>query len=172
MSRFPRPEEQFPRLGAEPERPRSRGHVVRMALFYTIWTLLSLSLVGLALGMIFGKGDTGFLVMLFVFGIFGFLVGYHANHFLRDLKAQTVAREGSILRKWHKGNLLIFFFPSYYIMVGDHIYSVKRDEYAMLLEDDLVRITCFPHSLTVERVERYDNNEKQFVPATSGATGH
>jgi hypothetical protein len=143
-----------------------------MAIFYSFWSLLSLGLVSLALIKIFGAGDTGFLVMLFVFGIFGLLVGYHAKNFLRDLSARPVPREGSILRKWHKGNLFIFFFPSYYIMVGDHIYSVKRDEYAMLLEDDVVRVTCFPYSLTVERLERYDSNEKQFVPATSGAAGY
>ncbi len=50
------------------------------------------------------------------------------------------------------------------------IFSVSRVEFAMLLEQDEVRVTCFPHSATVERLERYDESEKGFIPATHGAT--
>jgi predicted RNA-binding protein with RPS1 domain len=50
------------------------------------------------------------------------------------------------------------------------IFTVSRIEYAMLLEQDEVRVTCYPHSATVERLERYDESEKGFVPATHGAT--
>jgi hypothetical protein len=50
------------------------------------------------------------------------------------------------------------------------IFTVSRIEYAMLLEQDEVRVTCYPHSATVERLERYDESEKGFVLATHGAT--
>jgi hypothetical protein len=50
------------------------------------------------------------------------------------------------------------------------IFVISRVEYAMLLELDLVKVTCFPHSATVERLERYDESEKRFIPATAGAT--
>jgi hypothetical protein len=50
------------------------------------------------------------------------------------------------------------------------IFVVSRVEYAMLLELDLVKVTHYPHSATVERLERYDESEKRFIPATSGAT--
>jgi hypothetical protein len=50
------------------------------------------------------------------------------------------------------------------------IFVISRVEYAMLLELDLVKVTCYPHSATVERLERYDESEKRFIPATSGAT--
>lgn len=170
MSQIPRFNEKFPTLN-DPPKLKRRSHVVRMALFYGFWTALSGALVLLALFKIV-TGDSGLIVMFVVFGIIGYLVGYHARHYVRDLKAEPVVREGSILRKWHKGNVLIVLFPSYYMMVDDHIYSVHRDEYAMLLEDDQVRITCYPHSLVVEKLERYDSNTKQFVPATSGAAGY
>ena len=170
MSRDRRYDEQFPTLN-DPPKYKRRGHVVRMAIFYGFWTALSGALVALSLFMIV-TGDSGLIVMFVVFGIIGLLVGYHFSHYMRDLSAQPVVREGSILRKWHKGNVLIVLFPSYYLMVDDHIYSVHRDEYAMLLEDDQVRITCYPHSLVVEKLERYDSNTKQFVPATSGAAGY
>jgi S1 RNA binding domain len=50
------------------------------------------------------------------------------------------------------------------------IFVISRIEYAMLLELDLVKVTCYPHSATVERLERYDESEKRYIPATTGAT--
>jgi hypothetical protein len=41
----------------------------------------------------------------------------------------------------------------------------------MLLERDTVRVVCYPHSNTVERLDRYDDIEKKFIPATDGADG-
>jgi hypothetical protein len=49
------------------------------------------------------------------------------------------------------------------------LFSVTRNEYAMLLEHDVVRITCYPHSNTVERLDRYDEIEKKFISALDGA---
>jgi len=50
------------------------------------------------------------------------------------------------------------------------IFVISRIEYAMLLELDLVKVTHYPHSATVELLERYDESEKRFIPATTGAT--
>ena len=50
------------------------------------------------------------------------------------------------------------------------IFVISRIEYAMLLELDLVKVTCYPHSASVGRLERYDESEKRFIPATTGAT--
>ena len=50
------------------------------------------------------------------------------------------------------------------------IFVISRIEYAMLLELDLVKVTYYPHSATVERLDRYDESEKRFIPATTGAT--
>jgi S1 RNA binding domain len=50
------------------------------------------------------------------------------------------------------------------------IFVITRIEYAMLLELDLVKVTCYPNSATVERIERYDESEKRYIPATTGAT--
>ena len=50
------------------------------------------------------------------------------------------------------------------------LFSVTRVEYGMLLEQDMIKVTCYPNSLTVERIDRYDDHEKKFIPATSGAT--
>ena len=97
------------------------------------------------------------------------IIGGFARQYLLDVRAEPVAVEGEVIRKWQKGNLFIFFMPSYYIYVANKIFSIRRQEYAMLLPGDLVRVTCFPHSLTVENLERYDTSTKQYVPAASGA---
>ena len=144
-------------------------HVMLMAVFYTFWALLSLSLVVLAAYKILTE-DTGYLVMFTVFGVIGALTGYQAVHYLSDIGRQPVVCEGEILRKWHKGNLLIFLFPSYYVYVDDKIFSIPRQDYALLLETDLVRISHYPGSLTVDFVERYDSLDKRFVPTAHGVS--
>jgi hypothetical protein len=78
---------------------------------------------------------------------------------------EPVQSEGEIAKKWTKGNLFFFFMPGYYIAVKGQIFTVNRSEYRSLLEEDMVRIRHYPHSLTVEFVERFDEVEKKFVPA-------
>ncbi|HWC28700.1 MAG TPA: hypothetical protein VG845_01350 [Dehalococcoidia bacterium] len=167
MSEFSRNEESFSRFVEEPL--RRRGLVVRMALFYTACALFCDALALLAIYQI-ATGDGGFVVMLAIFGLCGFLTSFQAFNYLRDLNAKPVSLEGEIWRKWHKGNLFLFFMPSYYVNVQGKIFTITRNEYSMVLEDDLVRVSAYPHSLTVELLELYDETNKKFVPAASGAT--
>jgi len=155
-------------VSREKPRPQRRTRVVVMAILYTAFALACGAVFGIAVYQIV-TADSGFIVMLVLSGIFLLVMGYWSIHYLRDLGADPIAIEGELLRKWHKGNLFIFFFPSYYLLVEGKIFAVPREDYAMLLEEDRVRITCFPHSLTVEQVERYDTHEKRFIPARSGA---
>jgi hypothetical protein len=168
MSSFGGEREAFPRLGEE-EPLQHRGRVIMMALFYGGLSLISGTLVAIALYKI-ATGDSGFIFMLSLFGIFGAVFTYWAVHYLRDLSARPVTIQGEVLKKWHKGNIFIFFVPSFYILVDGKIFTIGRQEYAMLLELDLVRISCYPHSLTVEKLERFDETDKKFIPAASGAT--
>jgi hypothetical protein len=169
--------EAFARL--EDEAPlENRGRVVRMAIFHGLVTAGCASLFLLASYMLL-SGDGGFVFMFCLFGFFGLVFGYWWLHYVRDLSARQMIVEGEVMKKWHKGNVFILFFPSYYIAVADKnkpddeggkIFTVTRREYAMLLELDLVRISCYPHSLTIDKLERFDETEKKFIPATSGAT--
>jgi hypothetical protein len=224
-----------------------RRNVIKMALVYTPIALVSFALCAIAVYNI-SQGNTGFYFTLVIFGLLGVLTGSQAVLYLRDLTVTPIEYQGEVVRKWHKGNLLFFFMPSYYITVdskifqgrierveddgayvrlesgvegfvprkeldgerrarsardmvnpGDQvsykvtgvdghgvyklscrkaeersivgkIFVISRIEYAMLLELDLVKVTCYPHSATVESLERYDESEKRFIPATSGAT--
>jgi hypothetical protein len=141
-----------------------------MAFIYSFFAVIGGALVLVAAYEIV-SGSTGFLVML-GFGLFLFLpTAYFAYHYLRDLSAEPIAVEGEVMKKWHKGNVLIFFMPSYYVLVQGKIFSIPRKDYAMLLETDLVRVHCYPNSLAVHRMERYDEVDKKFIPASSGAYG-
>lgn len=147
--------------------PQKRGAVIRMAMFYSALFGVCLALVILALIKIV-NGDGGFLFMFTIFGLMGLLFLYFARLYLRDMTKQPVQIEGEVMKKWHKGNLLFFFLSSYYIVVDKRIISIPVQAYSLLLETDMVRVTCYPHSLTVERIELYDAAAKQFVPAAGG----
>jgi hypothetical protein len=145
-----------------------RGRILRMAALYSAGTVIFMALVILALVHILG-GDTGYLVMFIMFGILSLMTGYWMYQYVRDIGAELTTVEGEVQRKWHKSNLLFFFLPSFYIRVERKIFTIPRLDYASLLETDLVRIHCFPHSLSVELVERYDEVEKRFVLADVGS---
>jgi hypothetical protein len=137
---------------------KNRLRVILMAAFYSFWTLVMAA--GLVIALL-----NGYIILLVLSLIIGALVLHQALHYLRDINARPVLHEGEVMRKWHKGNLLVFFFPSYYIMVERKVFTLSRREYGQVLEDDLVRVMCFPHSLTVERLERYDTTTRDFVLA-------
>jgi hypothetical protein len=157
---------EFSHFTEEPQ--QRRGQVIRMAAFYCVLTVLCAVPVVIALYNI-AVGNLGYLIMLTLFGFFGFLVAFQARLYLRDLSARPVQIEGEIIKKWHKGNLFIFFMPSYYIKVENKIFTVASADYAGLLEEDLIRVKCYPHSLTIELIERYDETKDEFVSANSGA---
>ncbi len=154
----------------EPALPRrsKRGAIVVQALLFTPLAFLMGAGVAFALTNIV-SGDTGYIVMLVVTAILLIVVGYQAWHYIKDLQSDTTSSEGEVTKKWTKGNLFFFFVPSYYIAVKGKIYTVSRNEYRGLLEEDMVRISHYPHSLTVAFVDRYDEVEKKFVPAEPDA---
>lgn len=156
----------FERSGT-PVEPRRRGFVVRMFVIYAIVTAVCGVISGIAIANIV-SGNTGYLVMLTVFGLVTLLTGYWMVAYMRDLKADLVIHEGEIQRKWVRGQVLEFFFQACYISVAGKIFVIRRVDYSSLLETDLVRVHCYPHSLTVEHIERFDEIEKRFIPADGG----
>jgi len=154
---------------AELPRRSKRGSVMFQALVFTPFALLMVAGVIFALVKIL-SGETGYIVMLTVAGLLLVVMGYQAVHYLRDMNASPMSSEGEVSKKWTKGNLFFFFMPSYYIAVKGKIYTITRDQYRGLLEEDMVRIHHYPSTLTVEFVERYDEVEKKFVPAEPDAT--
>ena len=91
--------------GSQPKHATRRGYVNRMALFYGFWTLLSGSLVILAVVEMF-LDDIGYIIMFGVFTPVFILVGYQARHYIMDRNAEVVVSEGEIMKKWDKGNPL------------------------------------------------------------------
>lgn len=79
---------------AVPE-PRRRGFITRMAILYTVISAACAALVVLALINIV-SGNTGYVVMLCVFGLVGFLTTYWMLAYVRDLRAEPITIEGEI----------------------------------------------------------------------------
>jgi hypothetical protein len=156
----------FENAGRAPQ-PNRKAYITRMAALWSLFTVACTVLVVVALVNIV-SGNTGYVVMLGVFGLIGFLTGYWMLAYLRDMKADLITVEGEISRKWVRGQILEFFMQACYLSVEGKIFVVRRIDYAGLLETDLVRINCYPHSLTVVGIERYDEVDKRFVPADGG----
>src|SRR5436190_12818867 len=95
-----------------------RERIVRPAIIYSVATAVFGVVVLVAIYHVM-MGDFGYVIMLCVVGLFGFLTGFQAQQYLRDLSAAPVVLEGEVLRKWNKGNLFLFLMPSYYIYVAD-----------------------------------------------------
>ena len=104
-----------------------------------------------------------------IFGLFTFVTASLAIPYLRDLNERPVIAEGEITRRWAKGNLFFFLMHSHYIAVEGRIYTIARADYVHLYEEDVVKISHYPNSLTVETIELYDTGEKKFVPVRRGA---
>jgi hypothetical protein len=146
------------------QQANKKGSVALQALIFTPLALITGAGVVYAI-MNIVSGDTGFIVLLVVSGTLFLVLGYQALHYLRDLGAEPVVSEGEVGKRWTKGNLFFFFMSSHYVAVKGQIFTVSRQQYRGLLEDDMVRIRHYPHSLTVEYVERFDDVEKKYVPA-------
>jgi xanthosine utilization system XapX-like protein len=145
-----------------------RAQIIVQAVVFT--PLAAVMVAGVVLALVkIASGETGYVVLLFVSGVLAIVLGYQAYHYVRDLGAEPVVTEGEVAKKWTKGNLFFFFMPSYYIAVKGKIYTVTRLQFRGLLEEDLVRIRHYPHTLTVEYIERFDEVEKRFVPAEPDA---
>jgi hypothetical protein len=155
----------------EETRPRKRGQVLLQSAFYVPLFVITAGAFLFALAQIV-TGEYGYIVMLTLATIVGVPLGYQALHVVRDINAALITTEGEVRRKWTKGNLMIFFMPSYYISLEGKIFSIPKADYGGLLEGDLVRVQHFPNSLIVEELERYDEMEKKFIPASSGGTAY
>ncbi len=153
----------FEKASQIPE-PQRRGFIARMAVVTGIATVVCMVPVTLAIANIV-QGNYGYSVMLVIFGLVTLLIGYWFFAYVRDLKAEPIVVEGEIGRKWVRGMIMELFIQSCYISVAGKIFVIKRYDYSTLLETDLVRIQCYPHSLTVERIHRFDENTKRFVTA-------
>jgi hypothetical protein len=158
----------FEKAGQAPQQPQRKAFITRMAVLWTVLTAGAGALVVLALVNIF-SGHTGYVVMLGVFGLIAILTGYWMVAYLRDMRSDLITVEGEVSRKWVRGQILEFFMQACYISTEGKIFVVRRIDYASLLETDLVRVYCYPHSLSVVSIERFDEVDKSFIPADGGS---
>lgn len=140
----------------------ARASVLRTAIIYT--PLFLASAVS-ALLILLGVWDLGFVLLVILLFV-AFLFGYQSVQSLRDLRAEPRTTRGPITRIWSKMDLVVT--RSYYIRVAGNIFRIPfasyydlREEAKRLkaagLEEEYaidVRVVHYPHTGTVESVER------------------
>ena len=74
---------------------------------------------------------------------------------------------GHVLRSLARGVLFALMLT---VLYGVLYVLLQSEDYALLLETDMVRISHYPGSLTVDFVERYDSVDKRYVPTAHGVS--
>lgn len=140
----------------------ARARVIRTAVLFTPLFAAALLLMLLSVTGIWSGGPVLFVILL----ILAVLFGYQSIQALRDLRAPLVTTRGPVHRIWSKMDLVVT--RSHYIAVGRHIFHVPfpawydlRDEAKRMRDAELdkdylmeVEVQHYPHTGTVERVER------------------
>jgi hypothetical protein len=133
--------------------PSARGEVFRSALLFSPFLALTLSALALIVREIAGSGaGTGSIVGLVLIGGVALLLGYQVVQSLRDLFSRTVETTGLVERLWSRNEFLLFRHT--YVFVERNVFRVPVQHLLDVERGDLVRIVHYPHTGTVEFIEK------------------
>jgi hypothetical protein len=126
---------------------RARRSVLRSMFVWTpIFTLVASVSVFFLVRAI--TGDAGAWIGFGILGLIALLTLPLAVAALRDIRADPIATDGPIGRKWTKSDL--FVFRGHYLIIGRRVFRVdKRDWLAIPDAGDRVYLRHFPHTNTV-----------------------
>lgn len=138
----------------------ARGAVLRSALLFTPFMLISFGIIGFIVqDMVVDGAKTGGIVALVLIGFVSLLLVYQVVQTLRDLFAQAVETTGIVDRLWSRNDFLVF--RNDYVFVEGDVFRIEP-EHALDVElGRMVRITHYPHTNAVVNVE--------IVPQAEGA---
>ncbi len=129
---------------------RARANLMRGVAMYGAFFLLACG----ALGTLITTGIQGaaYVWLVVILGV-GALLAHQVWQHARDLRSQPVEVECTIGRKWQRAELIIVW-QSFYIQSDRRIFRLDPLDYVLVEPRMSVRITHFPRTLTVVRVER------------------
>jgi hypothetical protein len=82
------------------------------------------------------------------------LLGYQVVQSLRDLASKTVETVGQVDRLWSRNEFMLF--RNTYIFVEGNVFRLAPEEQAGVKLGDTVRVVHYPHTSTVQSVERVE----------------
>lgn len=133
--------------------PSARGEVFRTALLFSPFFAFTLLGVGVIVREIAGSGvRAGSIVGLVLIGSVALLLGYQVVQSVRDLFSRPVETTGPVERLWSRNEFLLF--RNTYVFVNKNVFRVPLQHLLDVEKGDLVRIVHYPHTSTVESIEK------------------
>lgn len=133
-------------------RPSARAAVLRSALLFTPFLVVTLIALALIVRDIAADGASGGRVVAIVLvSLVAALLGYQVIQSLRDLAATVVETTGVVERRWSRSDL--FLFRNSYIFVDRDVYRLDPEQFIQVDLGDTVRIIHYPHTGAVEQIE-------------------
>ncbi len=148
-----------PLLADELRARRVRNGIVRSAV---LWTPFFLALLAATLFFLFdrvtggGHGGTWFLVV--VLAIITGLFGFQSIQALQDLRTKPIDAVATVGRRWSRSDSLVM--KSHYIrLTSGQILRGDVVTLAGVKEGDRVRLTYYPHTAVIARLDRLPAEE-------------
>lgn len=139
----------------EASHPSARGEVFRSALFFSPFLALTLVVLVLLLVSLASDGVSGGTIFgLVIVGSVALLLGYQVLQSVRDLLTKPVETTGLVERLWSRNEFLLF--RNTYVFVERNVYRVPIQHLLDVERGDLVRIVHYPHTGTVEHIEKVE----------------
>ncbi|MGB2696007.1 MAG: hypothetical protein WBD55_12595 [Dehalococcoidia bacterium] len=130
----------------------ARGAVVRSALLFIPFMLISLGVIGFIVqDMVVDGANAGGIVALVLIGFVSLLLVYQVVQTLRDLFAQPVETTGIVDRLWSRHDFLVF--RNDYVFVEGDVFRIEPEHALDVGLGRMVRITHYPHTNAVVHVE-------------------
>lgn len=130
----------------------ARGAVLRSALLFTPFLLVTMGVFGFIVQDIVVDGSSGGrIVALVLIGSVAALLTYQVVQSARDLLTQPVETTGLVERTWSRHDF--FIFRNDYIFVERDVFRIEPEQALDVEPGVMVRIVHFPHTNTVDTVE-------------------
>lgn len=133
--------------------PSARPRILQGTILYTALAVVSIVGFVLLLLLALSGGDTYVVPMAFGL-VVGLLAGFQGIQYWRDLRVAPQSLTGQVSRRWRRTNF--FFWHSYYVRVGGRVFEVDPVVYMDLQDGDTVAVRYYPHTDTVESLERVE----------------
>ena len=134
------------------ERLNHRQALRRSALIYVPGGVTATVLFLIGLMNLLG-GNPGAIVAVIVVGFLAFALDHEALAAVRDLRAEPVVSEGTVLRIWTRSRILIFG-RIHYILVGKRVFELGPEPARAITEGDRLRVEHWPRTNGVISVHR------------------
>ncbi len=130
----------------------ARASVLRSLILFAPFFAVAAGVLAFIVSDVATDGlGAGQLIGLLVVGFVALLFGYQVVQSVRDLLTNPIETVGRVERQWSHNDLLIF--KNTYVFVKGSVFRLTPEQALDVDLGDVVRVTHFPHTSTVDRIE-------------------